>query len=467
MKKLISLLCASIIAFSTVCANAATPEFLSRAYNNYSSEQTFSVEFNSSESVYSLLEEVGFADWVNDYVDLDALLKSLFSLDTKMSVKLNASDDYSRIEMSMESVSNQKINVNDNLSTDINSKSGMWCLFDIKNEIFKVIYKTPVMNKYAYLDISDTDKDEEVFSQLRTIFNKEFFEVASKFSSELLSKYADIKIQGANCIIKIDNEALLHMIGETVVFITSLLPESDAAELTNLIKTAPDLSGIKLLGDDGITYKYSLIKGRPSSMEMKADICLNIAEIYSQLSGMEWEYESDGIIDFTIKSTARLSKYGDTKVVFPELTDENSVKLYEPIDDEYEPDYEYEMTYPRFYAYGYTEKMPFINGEYYVPLEETMMAAYDENADIQVNGNNISVLSEYFKQFDKLEFVLGSDVAYVDGAPVKISPLFAENDIVYISAKAIETIFGWELWSATHNLLDDTYDYSFYTIIYD
>ena len=342
MKKLISLLCASIIAFSTVCANAATPEFLSRAYNNYSSEQTFSVEFNSSESVYSLLDEVGFADWVNDYVDLDALLKSLFSLDTKMSVKLNASDDYSRIEMSMESVSNQKINVNDNLSTDINSKSGMWCLIDIKNEIFKVIYKTPVMNKYAYLDISDTDKDEEVFSQLRTNFIKEFFEGASKFSSELLSKYADIKIQGANCIIKIDNEALLHMIGETVVFITSLLPESDAAELTNLIKTAPDLSGIKLLGDDGITYKYSLIKGRPSSMEMKADFCLNIAEIYSQLSGMEWEYESDGIIDFTIKSTARLSKYGDTKVVFPELTDEKSVKLYEPIDDEYEPDYEFD-----------------------------------------------------------------------------------------------------------------------------
>ena len=391
MRKITAFIIAAIMIFTAVTASAATPDFLYQSHTNYSSEQTLSVELKSAESIVNLLDELGALEYMTDYFNVEGFLMSLLSADFKMSTQCDISDDYNQQKMSVQVEASNTVEPNRNLKIAVDAKTGLWYNVDIAEEKIEMIQSLPAMNKYMYFDLAKLmpeDDRAQYFEVAKVIYSKPVVEQIQKFSVDTFTKNADVKLSGGKYTIKIDNEALVTAIDEIIAY---------GVELTNAINPdyidfeIPSFEGLKLLGKKGIEIKYSLSGGKPSKMEMTADICLDISNIYTHFTGEEWEYESKGIVELQMKSSATMSKYGKTKVELPELTAENSIDIAEryampePIEGDYEPEY------PYYWVSCYAEDMPKIDGNLYVPLRNTLVDAYDESVNISYDDGVITL----------------------------------------------------------------------------
>jgi len=480
MKKLTAFILTTIMLLSSISANAQTLDFLKKVYTNYTQEGTMSITFDSSEDIVALFEELEMPEEVERYIDLKALLKSLLSLDSTMTLQADMSDDYRKMQFALVSDSQQSIDVNKNLNIGIKSKTGMWMNIDLNAEdpVYEVIYSHPILNKYMYINFFEMAPDEheklKMITAMKVIFNKDFLEPIIDFSAKLVEKHWDIKTLRDSYIMKLDNDSLIAMTEDLMAYIKnktdlikSLASVYDAEEVLAMDWDFPSLKGSQLLGKDGITCKYNLVAGNLSKAEMTADISVDISKIVTEVIGTEWPYESKGLLDFTITNNTQLSNRGTTKVDFPELTEENSFDImadmqYEPVDGEYI----YEPTYPHFYAYSYVDRLPMVNDEIYVPLRQTITSAYDDTADIQYDNGIITISCEHFPEFKTLKLAVNSDVVYTDETSHTISKVLVYDDISYVSSDLFEDIFGWQLSYISHNLLDDTFDYGFDTMPY-
>ena len=130
----------------------------------------------------------------------------------------------------------------------------------------------------------------------------------------------------------------------------------------------------------------------------------------------------------------------------------------------YEPEGEvYEKQYPNFYASGYVDYLPVIDGDVYVPVRATFESAYEDQVDIKYNNGIITLHSKYFPGFTQLKLVVGSGTVYADAKEYKTGKVVEKNGVSYVSYKLMEEVFGWELSSAYYDMVDKTYDYHFYT----
>ncbi len=466
MKKIVAFIL--MFMMSMTVANAAEPDFLYDVYNNYTAASELSVSFESSDDIAALLEEMDIPEEISNFADIKSLLKSLFTLNTKMNIQADISEDYKEIKLALTSDGSQKIDFNKNLNINVNTKTGMWININLKEEKYEIIYSLPAMNKYFKIDVSELITNEEekqvMFESLNTVFNKDYIEELQKISAELIKKHADIKISGTKCIIKIDNDALIKMINDLIPIVFESINET-LPEDARFNEEIPHFEGIKILDDEGITYTYSLLSGKVSKIDMKTDISINISEI-AESFGEPWMFNSKGILDFKIESSTKISKINKTKVTFPSLTKDNSISLKDlmPAQEETPSDFEYEPEYPNYYISISTEKLIITEDDIYVPLRATFENAYGDTVQIGYDSGVITVSSEHFDGFDTLKVSAGSDKAYLDAVEYQIDKVIVQNGISYISTEAFEKLFGWETAGAYHDILENIYTYSFFTM---
>lgn len=475
MKRTVSIILMMVFTISFVTANAAVPKFLTEDYNNYTGVYHVSLAFESSDDIIALLEELDMPKEVENFVDLKMLLKSLLSYDTQMLLQADISDDFKRIEIGLTSEMLYNLDINSNLNINADMKMGMWVKLNIddENPVFEIIYSHPMLNKYMVMDvfgmIEDKAEKEEAIEALTGIFNKEYIESIKKTTISLMEKYADIKVSGSVCTIKLGNDELVGMLDELMLVISEMIEEASGsanpAYGDEAIVEMPSFAGLKLLGDGGLVYKYSLLSGKISKIEASMDLDIDISNLVTALTGEEWEYEARGRLTFEIKSDVKVTDIGRTKVKYPVITNENSFNIMEMMPEPYEPEYDMqEERYPNFYAEGYVDYLPVIDGELYVPVRQTFTSAYEDQVEIGYSNGVIKLNSSYFPGFTQLKMVVGSDMIYLDSEEYKTDKVIERQGVSYVSHSLLEEVFGWELSSAYYDMINKTYDYYFYTM---
>ena len=463
MKKLFTFVVAMILTCSMITVSAAVPGAISKIYDNYTCDYRITMSFESGEDIVALLEETGALEDMERYVDTRALMESLIKQDVKMNLQIDMSEDLRKIEMGLTADSAHNINVNKNLIMDVNAKYGLWMNLDLTSEepVFELIYTHPFLNKYAFVDVFELlteEEKDELLDILNSVLNKENMEKIQHYSVGLIEKYASIKLKGNNCTVKIDNDAYTSMMDDGLTyFYEQMQGYGMDEEIVAVEEQTPSYKGMQLLGNDGITINYAMALGNITSMNIDADININLSEIY----GEEWGYESDGILKFNVQCDIVMSKISKTKVDFPVITEENSFDFFETYYGEYYYEDEYEWDYPYYWTGGYTDYLPVINDKIYVPLRQTIYDAYDDTANIDYNNGVITLTSEYF---DEIKLTIDSDVAYIDGVAQNIHKVVKINNVTYVAASDIEDIFGWRLSCAEYDMLENLYYYNFYTI---
>lgn len=477
MKRAVAVVICTVMLLCSISVGAQA-DFLNQMYTNYTGDYTVSISFEGADDIYALLGEMQIPEEAENFVDIKALLKTLLSLDTKMLLQLDMSDDMKKVKIALTADTAQDVDVNKNLNVALNSKTGMWMQMDLSDEekpVMKIIYSYPYTNKYMVVDAFETPDDADRAEFVKTmsmIFNKEFMTAVNTYSVQVLKKYADIKQSAGRCIIKLDNDALIGMVKEVIPYIFGQIrglfsvmgAEGEEAEyIPEAIEQLP-LDGIKLLGDKGITYTYVLKNGKISSVNTDADICIDISGIYSALTGLSWDYISGGKLEFDVKASAAISKINTTTVALPTLTKENSFSLSDMLLQEEAPaDIEETPAFPNWWAGGSSANLPVIDGEIYVPLRTTLEAAYEDSVDISFDSGVIIASSEYFPGFKALKLTVGSGSIYADENAFATGTVLLENGTTYVSSKLFEELFGWQLSGASYDILTNEYWYEFYT----
>ncbi len=469
MKKAISLILAMLIM--TVCVFADVPEFLTKPVTNATTTSSISITFDSSESIVALLEELESPEEIEAFVDLNSLLKTLLSYDGKATVQADISDDYKKMKVGLTLDSVQNVDVNTNLNIGVNSKMGMWMNVDFSAEqpVMEYIYSLPIMNKYFKMNLLDS---VEVAEMIKAFYNKEYISDITKQTMGILVKYADIEKSGSRYTIKFDNESFTSYLDEVLSCVYEKSEEiyksiGIVGGIYNPLEYLPSVKGWKLLGENGFVCTYTTRNGKITKAEESIDISVDISEIYKAATGEEWAYSSNGLLDFTITAKSEISKVGSTKVTFPKLTAENTIEMsdfipeYEMAEQEYE--YLPEVTYPNYYVSESCSKLMMIDGNLYVPLRQTLDAAYGETVAISYNNGVITAECEYFPTFKQLKLTVGSNKVYADEIEHFMGTVIEEDGISYVNSAVFCDIFGWELSWAEYNMLDNWYHYTFYT----
>ena len=463
MKKIISvILSAAIMLSSGISAFAKLPDALTKLYTNYTCNQTVTLSLKNADDFVALLDEMEYSGILEKYIDMEMLIKSLFTNNSQMNIQTDISDNFDKILVGMTADTTQTLDLNPNFKMNATSKEGMWVEMEISDDepVFKIIYQQPYMNKYMVVDMMKAPLEEseraEMISFIRRILSKDgFLQIQSK-AEEIIQKYAVTGYKGKYFCVDIDNAALVNIFNELMNYVGELIGEED-------VVTIPD--GVNFLGDGGISVKYSIFNNNISSAKTDVDLKLDISELY-ELDGSVWEYESDGIIECELTSEVKYTNISRTKVVFPEITAENSIDLIEELavepEEEYE-EYEENEEYPKYWVSDYFSYIYTEGDEIYIPLRSLMVAAYDEQVQISYNNGVITLSSEYFPGFKELVITVGNETAYADGMSVHIGKTAIKDDTTYITASTIEDIFGWELVDASYNFVYDEYSYAFYT----
>ncbi len=464
MKKIISLVIGLVMMFTGACVSARNTDFLGDVHRNYTQDMEMSVTFKSSDDIVALLEEVEFSQEINNYVDLKALLSTMLSEKSYINVQADISEDYERAKIAITGSSEQAITFNKNLNIDVKSQMGMWIDLDIGEEPKYILtYSHPMSNKYMVVDVfKEMDKDEidDTIELLKYVFTKSFIDSVQEYSSELIKEHSKITFSGGRCIVKIDNDGFIKIVDGIIAYV------ADAIKVTvglPIDLEVPSLEGIQILGSDGITCTYSFnLNNKVSEEKTAIDVSVDVSKLYTYFTEEEWEYEAKGLLDFDITSKSSFIRYGTTKPVFPELTEENSINVNEMFESAPEYEYEYEEEGPPSYLYCYTDDVLIKEDKIYIPLRYTVENGYGDTAVIGYDNGIVTVESEYLPGYKKLTLTVNSDMADTDGALHKIDKVLMENGTVYVSTETFEGMLGWDLTWAYHNLLTNMYEFDFY-----
>ena len=472
MKRIIALVLCTVMLLTNLTVFADDLDFLFVGPKNYSADYSVSVTFDSPESIAALLEELQMPEQIEAFVDVKELLASLLSAGAEMNLKADMNEDYSKIRMSMTMDGDYGVTVNPNLSVAVDMKTGMWMDMDfsnLENPVMRVVYSYPILNKYLDCDLFEMIPEEQklvVAALVRSFVNKNFVDEVSNVTKELYKKHADIKTSFNSTKIVIDNEGFTAIVDGLIPYfmskISALFPAEAGVELPQL----PSLSGLEILGEDGIVFEFNK---RTGEIKCTTDISMSIADIYTTYSGEEWFFESKGQFDFTVVENGKIYDEGRTKVVFPELNEENSLTFtqfaelfgtFAMPEDEY---YEEEFEYPYFYANAESDYMPDVNEDIYVPLRSAIEGAYDDNVAMSYSKGVVTMTSDYFTGFESISFKSGDDKVYVDGKEVSVGKIVIADGVTYVSAAFFERVFGWTLDYANFDIINGIYYFGFFT----
>lgn len=464
---------ATVMAFTPICGGTQL-DVIADSPRNYTEETSFTITLDNSKELYTLLKALLIIpDEYEEVCGVEKFLETLFSIEGKLLVQADVSDDMKKAQVAMTSQSYDSIEYNRNLKIDISANLGIWLKYDItdsENPVFELIYSVPDMDKYVYLDLIDVlpeEEREEFISYINESIAVGNSEETKTFIAEVFEKHADIKVSRTSATMKIDNKAFVGIIKD----ITDYMISVNESRITDVEGLREEISSIefdklRILGEDGIVITYKLIGGNIVSSTTDVDVCINIAEMYNEFAEDKWEVPNAEKIDFTISTESDFSKIGSTKVDFPTLTEENSISLAEKIKEDmaYDEYYEDYVEYPHYYVSGYSEDaIKVVGDEIYVPLRSVLEDAYDDSLNISFENGVITATSDYFFEFKTIQLENGSDKVYLDGVEKTTSEVFIIDGTTYVNYKLFIEYFGWEHFWADYDLIEKTYSYGFYT----
>lgn len=488
MKKIISLLLCCILLLSGTLASAANLDFLTNgALLRYAGNDTVTVEFEMSSGFLNEIIERFGGEEASAVVDIAGIIKGIANQSQTAKVAAKVSEDYKRMEVSLEAETVNDIPFNKNLDVTVRARMGMWMdldYTDAANPKCKLIYSTPAVNKYVVIDLfntpslyADAQERDKVIALLGAICNRDVMQGLAEKGRALIEKHATISAENSMYTIHFDNAAFCRYLADMICMyvdfyaLEGMLEPTAADEIKLTVLTA--LPQLKLLGTDGYTMVYSVTKKRTvQKATMDADINFSLKEIFNAFEDVTggWPLESDGRISMRIREELKVTLSGDSVyVTYPELTAENSINYAdlfpEPEIIEPEEDYEaYEPTYPDWYISACTES-PVLkhNGTYYFPLRAVMDSAYyTEYAIDYVHGGPITLTSPWF---ETVQIEIGKDYALVGGEQIPIGEVFLyEDSTTYVSRSFFEKVFGWRLMSLIHDLENEQYWIEFVTV---
>ena len=180
----------------------------------------------------------------------------------------------------------------------------------------------------------------------------------------------------------------------------------------------------------------------------------------------EWPYKSSGIINIKLNEKVEYTKIGTTSVKLPVLNDDNSISLNKIIDEEMMPydDYnDYTMVYPYSYVDIYSDNIPMVNGDYYIPLRSILENGYGDSVSITYQNGAITASSEYFPEFKALRMTIGDDKVYTDESEHICGTVMLIDGVAYVSTCLFTEVFNWEICGINHDILNGGFSVSFWT----
>ncbi len=478
MKKIIALLVGILMVFSAFAVSAKVPDFMKENYNNYTADYAVKVEMNNPQDLYALFEESSSdVEEISRHVDLKALIKSIFDSESKINIQCAVSDNFEKFDIAVTSEGKNNLEFNANFNADLTCKSGLWMHADFETEApeFMIVYQTPIHNKYEVIDVMkhlSEDEIEKFCEAAKAVFTPELVEKLTDLSTGALEKYADISQVGRRCTVHMDNDDFVSMIDELftsfageIASATDNLPEDlkeEMGEVNAEDMDIPVLDDLKIFGDKGLTVVYELNgQGKISSCSLNADIEFSIGDIYTQVSGEEWEYSASGLVDMDISVNIDVYNVGKTKPDFPELTEENSFESENVSIGIIGSTYDDYYNYPNPFVYGYLDETVEKDGLLYFPMEEVLKECYGETVNTEGGSTAITIESEWFKDIDYITVSVGGDVAYTDTAEYNIGEVIEVDGVIYVSEKFFTEVLGWTFEEYTEDYINGECEYSF------
>lgn len=478
MKKIIAVVLVCVMLLSSIGVSAASLDFMRDSAKNYSSDVQMSLELVNADEVSKLLEgeESGI-------INVALFMKSLLSFDGVTEMKVDISDDYNKIAIYMNQSVDYDVDVNSYMSVAADIKSEYWVDIDLSNFLAPkctLIMCGPFSEKYMYIDLFESATDEEKMQTvvlMKMILNEQFIEKVNNATVDAYEKYGKIEKSGKTTTLKLDNEAFLKVIDDVVAIVFEQFGAVAGAEMESLEIPAFSSLGINFLGEKGYVLEYS----EDGTVKEYCDLEINLNEWNENIYGNDYDYyyayeeEAEPIIlKFELISNGKMFDIGKTEVALPALTEENSVNLGTLYDDMYDDEYYdedyyeeyYEPEYP-YYVDIYTDYLPTVEDEIYVPFRAVLEDAYRGNVNIAFDNGYITVTSEYFTDLEKLSFKVGETKANVDGFDFEVGTILLENGVTYVTADFFEIIFGWSLDWAQYDMIDKEYNISFDTYVYE
>jgi len=461
MKKILAFLISLMLFVSTIAfAKANIPEELLKYPENFTAAASVSVSLNNNSDIRNLIEEIIITNGTVSNIisaEFSNFLTAMFEYDGIVNIQADISPDYRKFKLSLTNGNVLSSVVSSNLDYTVKTNSGIWADIDLTNSESPkcdIIFLLPTSDKYRYINAG------KYITQDNINFFNEFFnpaELKKKMDESSLLLYNNSTIE------KTKNGYKLSMNNDNLAAFMSEIFKYAANNMEIDEEAIAVFKNIQFLGKDGITAVYTLKNGKISREEMKADISVNISDIVKSM-GEEWPYKSSGIINIKISEKIDFKQIGTTIVKYPTLNDINSISLNKIIDEQISAG---NSSYTFEYPYGYVEAssatLPVVNGDYYVPLRDILEDGYSDTVSIDYQDGVITASCEFFKGFNTLKMTIGDDKIYVDDSEYVSGTVMSVDGVTYVSTRLFTEVFGWEISSITHEILENSFTVGFWT----
>ena len=475
MKKIITLLLIFVMCFSlSVSANQPSLDFIKKSCSNYTAHVEMQLELDEPLKILDVLEEQGFFEDFENHIDIKSIINSFFNSNTKCDIQMDLSEDFKKIRCAINMENNTDIDFNKNLNIGTVSNMGVWLDMDFTDSNapkLDYIISHPMYNKYLYFTYEDI---VELLPDFNTIFSllldSGILQQIYDNSYKMILDYADVSIKNGKCIIKMSDEAfdkyLLYVLGMMEGF---GFPNIDSEAV------AAELAKFSIIAEEGInqTFTYNTATKKIKSDKQVIPFDINVYEIlsiYAPEAIPKWLTEKNSVINFSIVGISTYTNVGTTKnIVFPELTEENSISFIDEMVPTVEPEYEEEYYEPEnefnFWMDIYTDKYVYQNDTFYIPFRAAIenVAYSPEQYNISYENGNITFSSPCV-DFETLSFSVGDNTYYKDGIGFDLAAPTWVDGSVWVDIRLFSDVFGWELSNLQWDYILNELYVSFFTM---
>lgn len=411
-------------------------------------------------------------------IDYQRAAESLFGTTEDVQLKLNSSDDYKKIDMSMSGKANIPVQVNENLKITTDASYGIWLSMDMESAddfSYQMILKGPLSKKYITMDIAKIMKEQGTPAlDLTNVDLKAMQKKSVDLIGELINKDAKVSKNANTYTVRFDNTGFINFIEDYTQAIFEMSKEMLGDSVDEEMFVMPDetkemlqkLKEIKILGDNGITIDLTANAGGIENMKVTCDFEMNVYDIAQKFTdniSQNVTHENSDV-DFTLELNYKYSEIGSTTVEFPELNEKNSFSLNDVYDgnDDYDYDYDYECEYyPTYNISGYIvngmSNAPYLSLREVVDDYAWCCGDYDYNyfwEDVPELSwkDGIATFTDSKKTLKFDSFALNSKTgeAYLNGEKIDLSNqaykhIIIKDNTMFISPELANKIFSIEV----------------------
>lgn len=465
MKRILSIALV-IMLLASVTAFADDYDILKMNYTGYEADVSFTLSADEPMDILSVLPDIGEA---RSFVNLQGLAEGLANSVYTGHVKLNASADYTKMQVSYELRSVIPLEINKNFRLTGEMVLGMWIDWDISDELnpkMSCIYTMPICDKYISTDIVSMMEERGINTAdfaaafKRSLSRGKIEELSDKFIG-VLRENSSISSKGARIEITATGSQLESIAAQSMDIVKDyladnkdfdLLADSSAGAAADMLPDSEDVKSffdeVDIFGENALTVE---IVKNPSGTVKSTSTRLSFAIDVNELCEDKIITNVPPTLKFSITAGASYRNVNSKNVVvgFPQLTEENSVTLEELFDYDYSADYDWSGEGCPHYEYAdiYDELfIPAKDGTLYFSLNDITdeFNTYGHSYEISRDGDSVQLSdTSGNERFSSASMRIGSDKLFIDGNEYTLTnPVTLSGYDIIIDTDAAMHIFG-------------------------